>query len=472
MARSDSLRWRLAKMLVLPLLALYAISGAFAYWVARHYADQVYDRWLYDSGASLARQVRVSGGRAALDLPRAAQEIFEWDEEDVTLFRVVGSESGEIAGHPEVPLEGDRADWFRNAAFYDASVQGQPMRWVSLSLDTQDAGESVRVVVGETTHKRERLREELLLAVWLPQICVLLLAGIVTYRAIRSQTRRIHDLSRALHDYSVNRLRPVDHAPEELQPLTDALNAMLTRLDRAAVAQRSFIANAAHQLRTPLTTINLQAEQARHCTTLEEMRSAVAGLQASANRAARLANQLLLLSRAEPDAQSAQFRRRVDLHHLAFETASAWAARAIAANIDLGFDDHAVHVEVDVDTALIGEAINNLIDNALKYCPAGSRVTVSVALLPEPTIIVEDSGPGIPESERSAVVRRFHRGDNASQAGTGLGLAIVNEIAAAHGGSFVITDASAGGARFEIHLPRRSADRDTAPRTPDAPVTA
>jgi len=473
-AHGDSLRWRLAKKLVLPLVALYAISGGFEYWVARHYADAVYDRWLYDSGASLARQVRVSACRAALDLPRVAQDILEWDDEDVTLFRVVGSSSGQIAGQSNLPLTGNDGEQFRNATLYNAPAQGHDMRWVSITLDPNEAGEAVTVVVGETTRKRERLREEILVAVWVPQICVLLLAGFVTYRAIASQTRRIHDLSRSLQEFSVTRLHPVADrdTPAELRPLTEALNAMLTKLDRAAIAQRSFIANAAHQLRTPLTAINLQAEQARHCTTIEEMRTAVAGLQAAATRAARLANQLLLLSRAEPDAQSAQFRTPVDLHSLAFETASAWAAKAIAANIDIGFYEAAVHVQVDVDVALIGEAINNLIDNALKYCPAVSHVTVSVALLPDATIIVEDSGPGIAAAERGRVVRRFHRGDNADQAGTGLGLAIVNEIALAHGGKFVITDSASGGARFEIHLPMGSNTANAAPRTPDAPVTA
>lgn len=450
-----TLRWRLAKTLVLPLLVLYAISGGMAYWVARHYADRVYDRWLYDSVMSLARQVRLSGGRAALDLPRVAQEIFEWDDEDVTLFRVTGTRSGEIAGRTDLPLRGTNSESFRNAVLFNASARGTPMRWASLTLDTADLGEAVTVTVGETTHKRAHLQDEILLAVWVPQLAVLLLVALVTYRSISAQTRRIHTLSRALRDLSVTRLHPVpdQDMPEELLPLTEALNAMLGKVERSAVAQRSFIANAAHQLRTPLTTINLQAEQARHCTTIEEMRTAVIALQAAAARAARLANQLLLLSRAEPEAQSAYNRTEVDLYELAFETAREWAGKAIAAGIDLGFDESSVHVQVEVDSALIGEAINNLIDNSLKYCPVGTHVTVSVSLLPEPTIVVEDTGPGIGESERSRVVKRFHRGDNASQSGTGLGLAIVNEIALAHSGRFVITDAQGRGARFEVHLP-------------------
>jgi signal transduction histidine kinase len=107
---------------------------------------------------------------------------------------------------------------------------------------------------------------------------------------------------------------------------------------------------------------------------------------------------------------------------------------------------------VEVDAALVAEAINNLLDNALKYCRPGSRVTVAVRTSPGPTVIVEDTGPGIAPEERSRVVQRFYRGDNASGGGTGLGLAIANEIAIAHSGEFVITDAPAGGARFEIRL--------------------
>src|SRR5206468_4930073 len=129
------------------------------------------------------------------------------------------------------------------------------------------------------------------------------------------------------------------------------------------------------------------------------------------------------------------------------------------------------HVEAEVDRNLIGEAINNLVDNALKHCPAGTHVTVSVALAPEPTIVVEDSGPGIPEVERTRVVKRFHRGDAAKQGGSGLGLAIVNEIAIAHGGRFVITAGARRGTRFEIHLPAR-AGNVLRPVAPAPPMTA
>ncbi len=449
-----SLRRRLLVRLALPLLLLFALDGALSAWAARHYANHVYDRWLYDSAQSLAQQVRLTRGIAALNLPRVAQEMFEWDSEDRILFRVEGSRTGLIAGH-DVPLHGSNADERFNLRYFDAPVNGHMMRWAVVSSPLPPVGEEVTIVVGETTNKRDRLTEEIMLAVWLPQILVLAFAGGFAWRTIVVQTEKLHALSVSLRDMSYQTLAavPAEGMPEEMRPLVEALNALIVKLDAAALAHRRFVANAAHQLRTPLTALSLQAEQAANSQSLPEMRAAVTDLRAAVQRATRLANQLLLLSRAEPEAQSGANRTRTDLYELAFDTASAWVPAAVAAGIDLGFDEASAHAVADVDAALLAEAINNLLDNALKYCPRGARVTVSVRLLPGPAIVVEDSGRGIPSGERSRVVQRFHRGDHGGNAGTGLGLAIANEIAVAHAGRFVIGDAEGGGARFEIHLP-------------------
>ncbi len=449
-----SLRRRLLLKLALPLLLLFAGDGALSAWAARHYANHVYDRWLYDSAQSLAQQVRLTRGTAALNLPRVAQEMFEWDSEDRILFRVEGSRSGLIAGH-EVPMQGSNAQHLFNLRYFDAEVDGALMRWAVLTSPLPPVGEEVTIVVGETTNKRDRLTEEIMLAVWVPQIVVLMFAGGFAWRTIVVQTQKLHELSVSLRDMSYRQLSEVSDAdmPEEMQPLIEALNALIVKLDAAALAHRTFIANAAHQLRTPLTALSLQAEEALHSDSLPEMRAAVRDLRTAVQRATRLANQLLLLSRAEPEAQSGANRAPTDLYELAFETARAWVPAAVSAGIDLGFDESSAHVTVEVDAALLAEAINNLLDNALKYCPRGSRVTVSVQCLPEPAIVVEDSGRGIPDEARSRVVQRFHRGDHGGNAGSGLGLAIANEIALAHAGRFAITDADGGGARFEIRLP-------------------
>ena len=466
---NDSLQLRLETGLLWPLLLLFFVSGGVSWGITRYYAGHVYDRWLYDSVNSLAQAVRLTGGRVALDLPRVAQEIFQWDDEDQTLFRVVGSKSGHIAGVTDAPAQARSGQRFRNAWLFDSALHGHDMRWAAVQLELEPLGEQVTVLVGETTRKRRKLAEEILLAVWVPQFLLLLLVAWAMHRVIYFQTHKLHDLSAALRDLSHRDLRPVPAGdmPKELHPLIEALNSVIAKLDHAALAQRSFIANAAHQLRTPLTALTLQAEQAAHCDSLPAMRESVGLLQHAAQRTVRLANQLLLLSRAEPDAQTASNRARVDLRELAFETASAWVPTAISKHLDLGFDETSDSVPVVVDAALVGEAINNLLDNALKYCASGARITVAVRRLPEPCVVVEDSGPGIEPAQRERVVQRFHRGDNVNAegsdvnaAGSGLGLAIVREIAMAHAGRLVISQSGLGGLRCEIFLPAAATARN------------
>ena len=237
-----SLRRRLLMRVALPLLGLFALDGALSAWAARYYANHVYDRWLYDSAQSLAQQVRLTRGQAALNLPRVAQEMFEWDAEDRILFRVEGSRSGLIAGH-DVPMTGQNEERLYNVRYFDAPVEGNSMRWAVLTSPLPPVGEEVTIVVGETTHKRDRLTEEILLSVWVPQIVLLVVAGWIAYRAIVVQTEKLHALSVSLRDISYRQLSavPGQNMPEEMQPLIEALNALIVKLDAAALAHRTFL---------------------------------------------------------------------------------------------------------------------------------------------------------------------------------------------------------------------------------------
>ncbi|QNK71842.1 sensor histidine kinase [Variovorax sp. PAMC28562] len=455
----DSLQRRLETRLLWRMAVLFLLSGALSYGITRYYVHEVFDRWLYDSANSLAQAVRQIGPRAGLDLPRSAEAMFQWDDEDQTVYRVVGSRSGYIAGVSEAPREPEAPEVFRNARLFDADLGGHAMRWAIVDVPLASAGEQVSVMVGETTRKRRHLAGEILLAVWIPQLVLLLLAGWVLHRVIFFQTRNILSLGNALRDMSHRSLQPVPEngLPAELRPLIEALNAVIGRLELAGQAQRAFIANAAHQLRTPLTALKLQAEQALRSESLPVMRISVVELQQSAQRAVRLANQLLLLSRAEPEAQSDASRDRVDLRVLAFEASREWVFRALSAGLDFGFDDASDHAWVMVDAALVREAVNNLLDNALKYCVSGARVNVSVSVgAGHAFIAVDDSGPGIEPADRERITQRFQRGNSVEAEGSGLGLAIVREIAKAHAGRLVVQSSALGGARFELHFPTHS----------------
>jgi signal transduction histidine kinase len=300
---------------------------------------------------------------------------------------------------------------------------------------------------------------------------------LIVLSAVNRQLKPLARLTDSLNRQTHTSLEPVDETlvPAEIRPLTGALNALLTRLKTALDAQRSFIADAAHQLRTPLTAIKLHAEQAATARDPQAVGLAVKELRDSANRAVRLSNQLLSLARAEPGEHMAQFTR-VDLALLAFDTGAESVPRALAQEVDMGFQRHdtppselgeADHSPLHVlgNAVLLREALANLIDNALKYAVPGDydggRITLSVGALrsaqqaPQVELVVEDNGPGVPREMRPDLFKRFFRGDahTSVASGAGLGLAIVRDIAVLHGGDIFYEDAPHGGSRFVIRLP-------------------
>lgn len=271
-----------------------------------------------------------------------------------------------------------------------------------------------------------------------------------------------------------------ERVPAELQPLINAMNALLARLRDALEAQRTFIADAAHQLRTPLTALKLHADRAVDAKTLDDARPALLELQSGANRAVRLSNQLLTLARAEPGMTLDQLGppMRVDLVSLAFDTGAEWVPRALARGLDLGFEawpqeaasPGSLQAPVLANVVLLREAVNNLLDNAIKYVPAGGRVTLRAGMEADAAsrwwgvVSVEDNGPGIPPERRGEVFQRFFRGDAdhrpGQPQGSGLGLAIVHDIVRLHGGTVAIDDATARDGsrvmRFVLRLPLAS----------------
>jgi two-component system sensor histidine kinase TctE len=210
------------------------------------------------------------------------------------------------------------------------------------------------------------------------------------------------------------------------------MNDLLARLSSALSAQQRFIADAAHQLRTPLAGIKTQAELALRQQSMDEVHHTLLQLNTATGQSTHLVNQLLSLARAEPGATRTQPSQRLDLDELARDTTTEWVPRALARNIDLGFDG-AADAMIDGDTWLIREMLVNLLDNAIRYTQPGGRVTARVAAEDAHVLLsVEDNGTGIPAAERELVFERFHRVLGTGTDGCGLGLAIVREIAQSH----------------------------------------
>jgi two-component system sensor histidine kinase TctE len=248
---------------------------------------------------------------------------------------------------------------------------------------------------------------------------------------------------------------PDDKVPTEVRPLTHAINDLMQRLGQTLSVQHRFIADAAHQLRTPIAGLKVQIERALLSKDMDDIRPALAQLQTSAERIAHLSNQLLTLARAEPGASDVVRFTDIDLNLMARETGMLWVPRALERNIDLGFVESDRPARIRGDLLLLQELVSNLIDNAVRYGRDGGTITVTVTARPAPQLSIEDDGPGIPASERDKVFERFHRLPGSPGGGSGLGLAIVREIAHAHNASIELGSPDAGtGTRIRVTFPR------------------
>ena len=448
----NSLRRGLIARLAPVIFILLLLDALACYYTAAHFSNVVYDRWLVDSARSLATAIKVDNGNVSLELPHVAREIFQFDEVDKTYFRVNAADQV-IAGDAAVPDLGEIGS--NDPRFEDARVQGEPVRLVAIAAPGRGVA-PVIVEVAETLHKRERLRGDIVLAMLAPQLGLLAIAILLAWFGIARGLKPLTDLGEQLAARGHDNLSSVpEHGlPREVRALVAKINDLLARLASAITMQKRFVADAAHQLRTPLAAILLYAERAERALESrehDEGRDTLKRLHSAANRATHLSNQLLTLARAEPSAVLAQDFVLVDLTAFARNVGEDWITRALAQDSDFGLVVPDEEVVVRANAHLLGELISNLIDNALRYAGPGSRITLSVASSPAPCIAVEDNGPGIPPEARERIFERFYRLGQSGASGCGLGLAIVKQIADAHGaGINVETGPDGRGARFVL----------------------
>ena len=448
----SSLRVGLLSRLALVLVLLLALDAAACYFTALYFANLVYDRWLIDSDRSLAQAVRSEHGRIEFDVPLVALQIFQFDEVDKTYFKISSDKRGYIAG--EQSLHGGGVA-INGIQLTNATVARQPVREVATRIAPADTDDTVTVTVAETLIKRQTLVRDILLAMVAPQVALLGIALVLAWLGISRGLKPLTDLASQIEARDVNNLTPVPQTglPREARVLAARINELLARLSNAMRAQKRFVADAAHQLRTPLANVLLLTERAERATSDEPRRQALNGLHSAVARAARLSHQLLALARAEPEAAANLALAPLDLVAVARATGEEWITPALDRGIDFGFVEPGAAVMIQGHRGLLGELIGNLIDNALRYCPRGSKVTLSVAAQPQPILSVEDDGPGIAAESRERIFERFYRGDDSGGEGCGLGLAIVREITIGHGASVqVLTGHEGRGACFQVRF--------------------
>lgn len=453
-----SLRSGLLLRLGILLVALLALDAFACYFTALHFANLVYDRWLIDSTRSLAQAVRTDNGHIRFDLPRVAQEVFQFDEVDKTYFQVSSKQQGFIAGERSLPnsqpavLGGIKLEY--------AVVNGARVRLVATRIAPPATTDTVTVEVAESLLKRSTLAREILLGMAAPQITLLAVALLLAWLGVSRGLKPLTDLAREIEERGESNLSPVLHQGwhRETRVLATRINELLERLNVTLQAQKRFVADAAHQLRTPLAAILLHAERAVRAPDTPAEKEALRGLHRSVERAARLSQQLLSLARTDPQATVAFEPKPVDLGALARRVGEEWIPRALERDVDFGLLVPENRVLVSGDERLLAEMLSNLIDNAFRYGTDGGHVTVIVEGGSAPRISVQDDGPGIPPAERERVFERFYRIPDSSGEGCGLGLAIVQEVARLHHSRVEIDSGlDERGCRFTVCFEARSA---------------
>ncbi|HTM60171.1 MAG TPA: sensor histidine kinase N-terminal domain-containing protein [Burkholderiales bacterium] len=446
-----SLRAHLLRMLLPPIAALLVLGALVAYYPSIEPATTAYDQGLIDVGISLGTYIRSNDSGFRLELPVAVDQVLRRDSYDNVYYRVVGPKGEEIAGDeglPGPPPEIDARDGFVS---YDTAYKGQKVR--AVAIPARCGAASCSVLVAETTVKRRRMARDILFSSLLPEMMIALATVLIVWFGVKRGLGPLAKLSDEIKARSPGDLRPIpaEGTPEETQPLVSALNGLLDEVSQASRNQQRFLANAAHQLRTPLAGLQAHTELALAKPLPPEVRAELEQVHQATIRTGRLANQLLALARAEPGARGSA--AEVNLKAIAESEADGWVHQALARDLDLGFElDWS---PVQGDAFLLREALANLVHNALEYSQRGGHVTVRTGRANGHTFLeVEDDGPGIPSTERERVLERFYRVPGTTGTGSGLGLAIVREIAAGHGASIAITEgASAKGCRVAITFP-------------------
>lgn len=448
----EILDWMLA-----PLLLLWPISIAATHHVANELANQPYDQALAQNVEAIARLVRADTQKVVVNLPGPARTILHADDEDTTYLQVRNAKGEILAGDSELPAIPDEEAKLGETQFRDERIAGEPIRVAYRSLVLEPGQRQIQIQVAETLKKRQALASRMISGVLLPQFAIIPMAVVLVWlglsRGLAPLNRLRHRLAeRRPGDLSPLRTRGV---PEELQPMIRSFNDLLARLEENLHAQERFIADAAHQMKTPLTGLRMQAELAASETDPVQLRRSVEQIAHSAEQASHLIHQLLTLARAESSHDKVHKFEAADLAIMAREAVGDWVSRALAKDIDLGFEERQEPLLIEAVPLLVRQMVDNLIDNAIKYTPTGGRVTISVFMAGESARIdVVDSGIGIPNEDRERVFERFYRVLGTGAEGSGLGLPICAEIAELHRARITLGDGdNGGGTRVSVVFP-------------------
>ncbi|AEK61029.1 sensor histidine kinase [Collimonas fungivorans] len=446
--RSSSLRTQLLLWLLVPLMLFVGVNIWVTYHNAIEMATVVHDRMLLGSARIIGEQIHYEDDTLQVVIPPAALELFQSDSHDRVYYRVVAANGKLLAGQPDLPGP-PRMPRNEESVYFNASFRDDPVRIVAFSQPVFGipAQGPVLIEVAQTQHSYKTLSDRMWEHTVQQQLAILVLVVLLLLLGLRHGLAPMMRLRDRVRRRKPGTLEALDTAPvpTELAPLVHAINDYVQRLDDHMSAHGRFIANASHQLRTPLTLLNTQVDYGLRSNDIGAKDAALRAINSGVQHGIRLVNQLLTLSNAETGVGHPLRQGDVNLVEVVQRVLEELATLAQAKKIDLGFEFAGAPVTVHATPSMLEELVANLVDNALRYTPAGGCVTVAVTTAGQATLLrVEDNGPGIPEEERERVFERFYRLHEERSDGSGLGLAIVREIALASKATVALSSPATG----------------------------
>ena len=446
MTKYQSLRKKLLLLLVPPLLILILIASTILYRFAIVEQRDAFDNALYDSAFSIYQLLQKSDENIeTLSLPNDEKQFILNDQKDIVFYNVVDTGGKVLNGKNDAGLMPNLNKEKANPSFRDGIVKNLKVRIVSTLVSIQKNGTKlpVYIQVAETLNKRQALASNVLIDIIVPQVLLVLFTIGIIWFGVERGLQPLFDLQSAVSKRSYLDLSAIEmpNVPTEVMILVNSVNSLMRQLDGVLNAQNRFIADAAHQLRTPLAGAQAQLELALLENDSVQHQQLLARVSTSMERLSHTITQLLSLARNQQYASNNIVMSPVNLNRIAQEVTSDMVPTAIKKGLTMGFKADSQNTMVVGDSKRLKEMLYNLIDNAVLYSPAGGKVTVKIHReAGEIVLSVIDNGPGIPKAEREKVFERFHRVIGNGQEGSGLGLALVMEIAQLHQANVEIID--------------------------------
>jgi two-component system, OmpR family, sensor histidine kinase TctE len=464
--KQASLRRKLLTWLVPLLLLLILVDSTILYRLAIGKLEKELDADLFNSAKDIALFLKDFGNAPKdIYLLENASKIFLKDEVDQILYSISDNQDHLLSGskvlqqaasqYPTNKMQANEKQAKANHYYYFTTIATEEFRVVHAVFNSQNTqgAQTFTIQIASTQKWRKTLSNTILIGLVVPQLLLALLSFFIIWYGVKKGLAPLDTLQDALLKRSEQDLSPIElpNIPQEVSLVANAVNQLMHKLQNLIAAQNRFVADAAHQLRTPLAGAQAQLELAEQEQEPSALKALLPRAYQSLDKLLHTINQLLTLARSQPEAAGTVNMLAVDLNKVTKQIALEIAPSALKKQIDLGFEPSLVSAMILGNVERLYDMLNNLIDNAIRYTQVGGKITVALDVSEKSVnLSIEDNGPGVSDAEKDKIFDRFHRvlehkKNGSDQAGSGLGLAIVKEIASLHGATISIADSNIDG---------------------------